>query len=148
MGLGTAALGTPQIALVFGEAGIGKTSLVREVGARATDQGRIVLRGHCLDIETGGRWPGPRGAVPLVHRSSGRIASASDMSTCALPAGHVPFGDVSSATLAEDLPLVLGELGEVVPLLLVQEDMHWAESRTRTSLSDWPGPSAGGCWSC
>jgi DNA-binding CsgD family transcriptional regulator/tetratricopeptide (TPR) repeat protein len=53
-----AGAGRPQLVLVFGEAGIGKTWLAREAIARARIAGGYVLAGSCLDI--GG------GALPYV----------------------------------------------------------------------------------
>jgi DNA-binding CsgD family transcriptional regulator/tetratricopeptide (TPR) repeat protein len=53
-----AAAGRPQLILVFGEAGIGKTWLAKEATARARSAGGHVLAGSCLDI--GG------GALPYV----------------------------------------------------------------------------------
>jgi DNA-binding CsgD family transcriptional regulator/tetratricopeptide (TPR) repeat protein len=53
-----AAAGRPQLILVFGEAGIGKTWLAKEAISRARSAGGHVLAGSCLDI--GG------GALPYV----------------------------------------------------------------------------------
>ncbi len=49
-----AAAGRPQLILVLGEAGIGKTWLTREAIARARAAGSYVLAGSCLDIGGGG----------------------------------------------------------------------------------------------
>ena len=51
--LGLAAQGTPQIVLVGGDAGIGKTTLVADLERRAAELGFTVATGHCLDIEAG-----------------------------------------------------------------------------------------------
>ena len=51
--LGSAAQGTPQVVLVGGDAGIGKTTLVADLERRAGDVGFTVATGHCLDIEAG-----------------------------------------------------------------------------------------------
>ena len=39
-----------DVVLVGGDAGIGKTRLLRELGARARAAGHRVLAGHCLDL--------------------------------------------------------------------------------------------------
>ena len=49
--LGLAGRGTPQIVLVGGDAGIGKTTLVTDLVRRASERGFIVAMGHGLDIE-------------------------------------------------------------------------------------------------
>src|SRR5262245_8345298 len=46
--------GRATTALVGGEAGVGKSRLVRELGAHARRHGARVLVGHCLDLEEGG----------------------------------------------------------------------------------------------
>ena len=51
--LGLAADGTPQVVLVGGDAGIGKTALVTDLGRRASGLGFTVATGHSLDIEAG-----------------------------------------------------------------------------------------------
>src|SRR6476646_6034231 len=45
--------GTPQVVLVGGDAGIGKTTLVSDLERRAAGRGFTVATGHCLDIEAG-----------------------------------------------------------------------------------------------
>ena len=51
--LGLAAPGRPQIVLVGGDAGIGKTTLVANLGRCAAERGFTVATGHCLDLEAG-----------------------------------------------------------------------------------------------
>src|SRR5689334_8049548 len=53
-----AADGTPLVALVGGEAGVGKTRLLSEVAARAGDDGTRVLWGECVGLE--------EAAIPLL----------------------------------------------------------------------------------
>jgi predicted ATPase len=42
--------GTPLLALVGGEAGVGKTRLAEQVAASAAEQGMLVLRGGCVPL--------------------------------------------------------------------------------------------------
>src|SRR4029079_5860264 len=53
--LAEAASGTPQVLLVGGDAGIGKTTLVSSIADPARDHGFDVLVGHGLDIDDGTR---------------------------------------------------------------------------------------------
>ena len=130
--LGTAALGTPQIVLLGGEAGIGKTSLAKHVGDRAADRGFTVLTGHCLDIEAGVPLAPVREALRpwLSGRSDGSLRPVTRRLAPYLRAQVTP-GEADSASLVEDLPLVLGELAEDAPLMLILEDMHWADRSTQ-----------------
>ena len=48
--------GHASLCIVAGEAGVGKTRLVRELERRATGEGMVCLRGQCLAL-TGGEFP-------------------------------------------------------------------------------------------
>lgn len=89
-----------------GEAGAGKTSLVRAIAARP---GNRVLAGNCDSMST------PRPLGPLIDMAGGggdRIANALD----------------SAASRHELFESVLDELGS--PTLAVIEDVHWADEGT------------------
>ncbi|MDT0350207.1 ATP-binding protein [Pseudonocardia charpentierae] len=104
-----AAGGAGSVVLVSGEAGIGKTSLVRAF-TRSLRAGRV-LAGACDDLLT------PRALGPL--RDAAR---------------HVR-GPLAAALAADDpggvFPAVLEELADPHgPTVLVVEDVHWADSAT------------------
>ncbi|TWF74426.1 regulatory LuxR family protein [Pseudonocardia hierapolitana] len=105
-----AATGRGRVALVTGEAGIGKTSLVRAfLGTLGRDV--RVLRGACDDLLA------PRPLAPLreaVRDSAGPLARALDTSAAADAA----------------LSAVVEELAAQVPTVLVVEDLHWADDAT------------------
>ena len=48
-----AADGNPRLALVAGDAGVGKTRLAREPAGRAGSLGREVLWGECVPVQAG-----------------------------------------------------------------------------------------------
>ena len=48
--LGAAAEGRPVVALVSGDAGVGKTRLVTELAALARERGYAVLSGRCAEL--------------------------------------------------------------------------------------------------
>jgi DNA-binding CsgD family transcriptional regulator/tetratricopeptide (TPR) repeat protein len=107
--LGTAASGTPQVLLVGGDAGIGKTSLVNAVADLAGAQGFMVLVGHCLDIDDGTRLRPVREAL---RRAGDDLVESWD--------------DASVERLAS----VVSELAAACPVLLLLEDLHWADRST------------------
>ena len=51
--LSLALKGEPQVVVVGGDAGVGKTTLVADLARRAEALGFAVAAGHCLDIEAG-----------------------------------------------------------------------------------------------
>jgi predicted ATPase len=58
-----AAEGTPLVAVIGGEAGVGKTRLVEQLAAAAEEQGVRVLRGGCVPLGEEG--------VPFHNRLTG-----------------------------------------------------------------------------
>ena len=120
--LDAAASGTPQVLLVGGDAGIGKTSLVAAVADRARELGFAVLVGHCLDIDDG------VGLRPVREALRQAITDRSEEDLSPVTRRLAPYlrGESDKATV-DDLCLVVGELVEAGPLLLVLEDLHWAD---------------------
>jgi DNA-binding CsgD family transcriptional regulator/tetratricopeptide (TPR) repeat protein len=99
--------GRGSIALVSGEAGIGKTSLVREFATRAEARARL-LQAACDDLVT------PRTLGPLQDAAAGTD------------------GPLASALEAEDqvFTALLEELEASAPTVLIVEDAHWADDAT------------------
>ena len=142
--------GRPAAVLLAGDAGVGKTRLLSELCARARATGATVLIGHCVDL----------GAVGLPYlpfaealRELARLADDDATIAEALrsrPAldrlitrpGHPPpvpttgEDDAGRLQLFDAVSGVLGDLGEDgKPVLLVIEDLHWADQSTRDLLS-------------
>src|SRR6266702_2033694 len=142
--LDRALAGETGFVLLGGEAGVGKTRLLRELSARAEDAGFGVLSGQCVE-------PGAEGLpfAPLVDvlrtlartmppdqlgRVLGPAASAlsrllPELAPEAQPPG--PAGETpQKAQLLELVLGVLGRLSAVRPVLLALEDVHWADGST------------------
>jgi DNA-binding CsgD family transcriptional regulator len=111
---------TPEIVFVTGEAGVGKTRLVQELERRARESGFLVLHGE--SIEFGGE-SFPFAPLAAALRDTSELAEL-------LPAGA--SGQYGKARLCE---LVLDLLGGLGPVLLVLEDVHWADRSTRDFLA-------------
>ena len=105
-----ATTGTGSVVLVSGEAGIGKTSLVRAFVLDRPDRARVLL-GACDDLVT------PRTLGPLrdaVRGARGPLATA------------LAGGDRDAV-----LSALLAELADGTrPTVLVLEDVHWADDAT------------------
>jgi DNA-binding CsgD family transcriptional regulator len=132
----------PAVVLVEGEAGIGKSRLVREVSAVLGRQGRHTLTGYCHPL----REPVPYGPVidalskagPLlpspadIPRSAGALAPLLPDLADRLPAP--PPGGPPEAERHRLLQGVRSLLTAIGPVLLAVEDMHWADEVTRELL--------------
>ncbi|MGN9837036.1 ATP-binding protein [Nonomuraea sp. H19] len=124
--------GTAGVALVGGDAGIGKTRLVAELVAQARERGFNVLVGQCAEL--GDALPylpladALRGAEPAVREA----AAAHPMLGQLLPGMEsVPSTGLTQQRLFGSL---LGLLSGVQPVLFVIEDLHWADRSTRDLL--------------
>jgi predicted ATPase/DNA-binding NarL/FixJ family response regulator len=141
--LDTAAAGQPVVTLISGDAGVGKTRLVTELAARARSQGFTVLSGRCAELGDAVPYlpladalrdatnrPSPGGALldALAARPVlSRLLPERDDSQ---PAG----GDLPGLVQQQLFGAVLGlltELAGAAPVLLVLEDLHWADQSTR-----------------
>lgn len=102
--------------LVTAEAGLGKTRLVRELRAEAEARQTRVLEGRCVAV----------GGEPLRH------AALLELARSAAASGD-DGGSSAGATTEELLERVLGiveRASAATPLLVVIEDVHWADRAT------------------
>ncbi|WP_335618106.1 ATP-binding protein [Lentzea guizhouensis] len=143
--------GTAAAVLLAGDAGVGKTRLVDELAAAADDT--LVLLGRCLDAgETGLPYlPFAEALGQLKTETAHRPALAMLLPQLALPAerepgteamlapslipGRRPEQDVGQLQLFDAVLGLLTELSERQRVLLVVEDLHWADASTRYLLS-------------
>jgi predicted ATPase len=136
----------PAVVLVGGEAGVGKTRLVAELSSRCAT-GTRVLVGGCVPVGDG--------ALPYAPIIEMLRALLADLGADALrelvgpswqelarllPALGAPDRIVlpdqaAQARLFELVLGLLGRLGEQVPLVVVVEDLHWADRSTRDLLA-------------
>jgi DNA-binding CsgD family transcriptional regulator/tetratricopeptide (TPR) repeat protein len=107
--------GHRAVALVGGEAGIGKTRLVTELGRRAADDGALVLVGGCLDLDDGGI-----PYAPVVEALGPLLAAIDDDHT-----DHIGL----------TMRRALERAGVGQAVLLVIEDVHWADRSTRDLIA-------------
>jgi DNA-binding CsgD family transcriptional regulator/tetratricopeptide (TPR) repeat protein len=123
--LEAAASGTPQVLLVGGDAGIGKTTLTSAIADQARTRGFTVLVGHCLDIDDG------VALRPVREALRQAIAGRADEELPPVTRRLAPYlrGESDGATV-DDLALAVAELAEVGPALLVIEDLHWTDRST------------------
>jgi predicted ATPase len=142
-----AANGEPAVVLVGGEAGVGKTRLVAELAARCAADGVRVLFGGCIPVGEGTLPYAPvvealrtllaeigvEAVRELVGPSWPELARL--LPALGEPDRTGPPGQAAQARLFELLLGLLGRLGQLAPLVLVVEDLHWADRSTRDLLA-------------
>src|SRR5262245_49902739 len=142
--------GEPLLVVVGGEAGVGKTRLVEQLAATASQEGVRVLGGGCVPL-------GEEGLpfAPVIEALRG-LADQLDPAELAAVAGPAQpelarllpdlawGGDAAAGTavagagqgqLFERLLGVVQRLAASAPLLWVVEDLHWADRSTRDLLA-------------
>jgi ATP/maltotriose-dependent transcriptional regulator MalT len=116
--------GRSRVVLVGGEAGIGKTRLVEELIDRADDT--TVLVGGCVDL---GDDALPFAPFAVALREPMRAAGVSDLVALAGGASD------DRRRLYEAVADLLERESERQPIVLVLEDLHWADRSTRELLA-------------
>jgi DNA-binding CsgD family transcriptional regulator/tetratricopeptide (TPR) repeat protein len=132
--------GAPAVAVVTGEAGIGKTRLVREFSARARENGALVLSGTCIDVGEGTLPYAPiiqalRGLPDLLEPAelaSVLDSGASELARLVPGLGAATSSNVDTAPsrLFEVLLALVQRLAAWRTVVLVAEDVHWADRST------------------
>jgi DNA-binding CsgD family transcriptional regulator len=137
----------PAAVLLGGEAGVGKTRLVAEMSGRCAVDGTRVLAGGCVPVGEGGLPYAPivevlrglladlggdalRGLIGPSWPELARLLPALGGAEATTPVGRDGQGRVFELLLG-----LLGRLGEQAPLVLVVEDLHWADRSTRDLLA-------------
>jgi len=140
-----------RVMFVSGEAGVGKTRLLREAERQTRERGMIALHGECLELH-GGELP----YAPLVAALQGAHADLVEEALDSLPTSArleigrlVPelLGERSHDQLATDpsqyakgrlyewLLRLIRCLAREAAVLLAIEDLHWSDDATRDFIT-------------
>ncbi|MBB4694454.1 ATP-binding protein [Paractinoplanes abujensis] len=125
----------PSTVLVGGEAGVGKTRLVEEFCQSLTTDPVRVLAGQCLELGEEGLPFAPfAGALRDLLRAEGpEVLDGHERELARLlpELGPPPEGEARRGLLFNAVAAVLGR----APLVLVIEDLHWADRSTRDLIA-------------
>ena len=127
--------GSAAAVLVPGEAGVGKTRLVSELAALADADGGLVLTGHCVGL--GEAAPPYLPVVEVLEQvrevDADLVADFPVLTNLVSRSGSER--DASQLQLFDAFLTLLTELAREQPVLLVIEDLHWADASTRDLLT-------------
>jgi DNA-binding CsgD family transcriptional regulator len=139
------AAGQPRVVVVTGEAGVGKSRLVQAHTTESADAGMFVMTGGCGERSAGNLpyaplvgalrglparpdWPQLRRQLHDWLAPLGRLVPA-------LAEGLDPAPELDQPRLFEFVLAVLGSLGQRAPVVLVLEDLHWADQSSLDLIS-------------
>ncbi|WP_069884941.1 helix-turn-helix transcriptional regulator [Streptomyces luteocolor] len=141
--------GEPQALLLGGEAGVGKTRLVEEFTAAAERRGAVVALGGCVEIGADGLPFAPFSTAlrALRRQLPEELAAAAEgqeeelarlLPELAAPGPHsrtAAGSDEGMARLFELTARLLERLSRDRTVVVVLEDLHWADASTRHLLA-------------
>ena len=148
--LAAAGDGHPSIAFVAGESGVGKTRLVDELAHRAKELDARTMCGECVELGEGEL---PYAPLVAALRPLGRDhdptleqlpeTARAELATLLPELAAAPSANGSTRAddgaaqrrLFEALLTLLERLGRETTILLLLEDIHWADSSTRSFLA-------------
>ena len=144
LALDRARLGEPGAILVSGDAGVGKTRLLSRVAELAEAQGALVVVCHCIDLGDVGlpylsfaeALAQLRSATDTVEQAIAARPALGRLLDGGLPEPHAGAeNQAARLQLFDGIAAVLGASGTARrPLLLMIEDLHWADSSSRDVL--------------
>ena len=132
----------PSLALVGGESGVGKSRLADELKRHARDAGARVLSGDCVELGDDELPYAPLLSAlrPLVREGDPALDALAPPFRAALDdilpglGSAAPAGGATQSRVFEALLSLFESLAEEEPVLLVVEDLHWADSSTRSFI--------------
>ncbi|MEV0642747.1 AAA family ATPase [Streptomyces sp. NPDC050619] len=130
--------GEAHAVLIAGDAGVGKTRMLDEVSGLAARARMTVLTGHCVDLGDVGLPYLPftevLGVLAADERFAGALAGHPVVDRL-LGGGSEALRDMGGRLrLFEGIAGLLADLADIAPLLLVLEDLHWADQSSRDLL--------------
>ena len=151
-----ALVGRGGLALVLGEPGVGKSRLVAEIGDEAQAHGMRVLTGHCVEMSGAAPYlpyvevieqalSNPHSPLALrealgdVAAEIARIAPALRRAFPDIPPPIELPAELARRYVWNSFGEFLGRAAQGQPLLLVLEDLHWADEST-VRLTEYLAP--------
>jgi DNA-binding CsgD family transcriptional regulator len=134
--------GRSTTVLIGGDAGLGKTRLVEEFARKARAEGALVATGVCVPTDGGLPYAPAVGIVRDVIRQLDERLAADVLGSVAQglgidssdKSGEAPADDFAKTRLFESILTLVTKLARTSPVVIVFEDLHWADSASAELL--------------
>ncbi|GAB3434635.1 helix-turn-helix transcriptional regulator [Flindersiella endophytica] len=137
-----------SVVLIGGEAGIGKSRLIAEFGTRVRDRGPRIVEGGCLELGSDGlpyapfvavtrrlvRDLGPERVATMLPGGVRSLARWLPELTAGVALDGLTGEDGGKPRLFEEILTLLEQAAADRPLVVVLEDLHWADASSRELL--------------
>lgn len=136
-----AALGHPGAMVIHGEAGVGKTRLVKEVCARVLGEGYEALWGSCVHFGAASLSYAPmvsaldRWASQADRMVAAEVFADAEELTALLPSMGVRASAAVPGTVLSWIDTVLLRLARRAPTVVVVDDLQWADAASLDALA-------------
>lgn len=129
--LDRAGSGTPAAALLVGEPGIGKSRLVQRISARAAERGFRVATGRCSqDDGAPTLWPWGQAQRELARHDGEELGPEVERLLSGTPSGSDEGAERQAFLAWQTLSHEVTARSVDGPVLLVMDDVHWADTAT------------------
>lgn len=137
------ATGSAAAAVITGEEGVGKTTLVHAVADQLAGEGSTVVWARCHDGPSASLWPWTQAVLGLLEANEAAplapdLAALAGLGPSVAPAiGSTPAArspEISEADIVLAIATLLRRRAEDGPVVLIFEDLHWADAATISTL--------------
>ncbi|MGI5328458.1 BTAD domain-containing putative transcriptional regulator [Actinomadura nitritigenes] len=120
-----------RVALVTGEAGLGKSTLLEHLGRRLEREGWLVAAGRCLEVDSAPPAWAWTEALRAVAATTAPGEFADDLAPLLTDAGPVSADATAGRfRLRQAIWRWLAEVAAERPVAVVLDDLHWADAAT------------------
>ncbi len=131
--------GQPRLVVISGEAGIGKSTLLKQLGPEIGVRSGAILMGQCLEASQRMPYAPWADVLACAHRA-GLLGSRSWrelhrlVPELAAPLERAPAGDGTPRALLDELGEALRLISAARPVMITIDDMQWADTQSWDAL--------------